>query len=122
GRAGSRGWQGQTSDTSSRWAAACGRAASQMASAWDGWALNAPFRPISCTYRDMSGLRDRLVGRCCGRAATARMSGGYSLPVFVRARRLVMATVLVGLTAGLVGCGGSGDKPRTLPPLSTTPA
>lgn len=45
------------------------------------------------------------------------------LPVFVGARRLFV-TGLAGLLLGAsaVACSGSGDRPRTLPPLSTTPA
>jgi hypothetical protein len=41
--------------------------------------------------------------------------------VFVPGRRLAVALGVVGMLAGAVGCGG-GSTPRTLPPLSTTPA
>lgn len=34
----------------------------------------------------------------------------------------VLAAVAVAGLAGLTGCSGSGDRPQTLPPLSTTPA
>lgn len=46
---------------------------------------------------------------------------GYILRVFVTARRPGLAALLAAAAIGIGGCSGS-DEPRTLPPLSTTPA
>jgi hypothetical protein len=43
------------------------------------------------------------------------------LPVFVGGRRLRLIPV-IALAIGLAACGGSSDKPQTLPPLSSTPS
>jgi hypothetical protein len=44
----------------------------------------------------------------------------YALPVFVGGRRIAGLAVVIAM--GSAGCSGSSNAPRTLPPLSTTPA
>ncbi len=64
--------------------------------------------------RRRAGLA-RQVGISRRRAGLARQVG--------ISRRVATACLAVGLaSAGLAGCSGSSEKPRTLPPLSTTPA
>jgi hypothetical protein len=58
----------------------------------------------------------------CGQGVAERRPVGYPLPVFVGGRRLVLGSCLAALLAGAAGCSGSGSGPRSLPPLSTTPA
>jgi hypothetical protein len=44
------------------------------------------------------------------------------LPVFVGGRRMAAGSGAIALAAVLTACGGSGDSPTVVPPLSTTPA
>src|SRR3954470_12684800 len=63
----------------------------------------------------------------CGRGVAERRRVGYFLRVFVADRRQglgigLVAVVVVACLAVLTACSGGASAPRTLPPLSATPA
>src|SRR3954447_704771 len=79
-------------------------------------------RPLCHTKVAHRGRRET-----CGRWGAERNALGYFLRVFVAERRQglgigLVAVVVVACLAVLTGCSSGGSAPRTLPPLSTTPA